>query len=322
MLDVPYLVIDSLAIFLVLVPMPWHISAWNSATCYLMIWTVIGCVIHLVNSIIWHESLANPNPTYCDISTKILMGLSVAIPLSTLCINRRLYKIATTQTVVIDRASKRRNIIIDTLIAVLCPLIFMAVHYTQQGHRYDIVENYGCWPTTYLTALGYIFVIVPPIIVCSISLVYCTLSIRAFLKRRQEFNDILRVNSGLNSHRYFRLMALASTEILIGLPTSLFFLITNLKSTGVMPWISWDDTHLDFNRVTFFPAYFFKLNPALRVGFELNRWAFPFIAFTFFAFFGLADEARRNYRAAFNAVGKLFGIAPKTTTSSSLKGGS
>lgn len=309
MVDVPFVVLDSLAIFLVIVPMPWHIAAWNSATCYMMIWTVIGCIIYLVNSIIWYGKLHNPAPVWCDIATKVLVGLSVALPLSSLCINRRLYNIARMQAVHIDKKMKRRNVIIDTILAVVCPIIFMAVHYTQQGHRFDIFEDYGCGPTTYLTALGYVFVVIPPILVCAVSFVYCVLSIRIFLKRRHEFNEMLRTSSsGLTSHRYFRLMALAGTEIIIGLPTSLYFMITNLKNYGVKPWISWDDTHWGFSKVVFWPSYIYRSSPTIKVAFEINRWALPFIAFIFFGFFGLAEDARLNYRHAFHAFLRKLGV--------------
>ncbi|EJD43551.1 STE3-domain-containing protein [Auricularia subglabra TFB-10046 SS5] len=323
MVDVPFVVLDSIAIFLVVVPMPWHIAAWNSATCYMMIWTVIGCIIYLVDSIIWYGKLHNPAPVWCDIASKLLVGLSVAIPLSSLCINRRLYNIARMQTVNIDKKMKRRNVIIDTILAVVCPIIFMAIHYTQQGHRFDIYEDYGCGPTTYLTALGYTFVIIPPILVCAVSFVYCVLSIRIFLKRRHEFNEMLRsTSSGLTSHRYFRLMALAGTEIIIGLPTSLYFMIVNLKNYGVRPWISWEDTHWGFSKVVFWPAYIYRASPSIKVGFEINRWALPFIAFIFFAFFGLAEDARSNYRRAFNVLLRKLGVKTSETGATGTNGSS
>nr|QPG55753.1 pheromone receptor [Auricularia cornea] len=318
--DTVYLVLTCISVVLVILPIPWHLSAWNSATCYMMLWTTIGSIIHIANTIIWRDNLSNPSPTYCDISTKIIVGLSMAIPLASLCINRRLYNIATMQAVAVTKAQKKRDVIIDTLIAVLVPMIFMAVHYTMQGHRYDIIENYGCWPTTYNTAPAYVLVFAPPIAVCCISLVYCILSLRAFIKRRAEFNELLRSTAtGLNSTRYFRLMALASSEMIIGLPTSLYFFITNLRIAGVAPWISWEDTHWNFSKVVFVPTYALKFSPETRVALELNRWAFPFIGFVFFAFFGLAEEARRNYRNAWFALLRPCGIRPRKVNASDKK---
>jgi Pheromone A receptor len=58
--------------------------------------------------------------------TRIQVGLNVAIPACSLCINRRLYKIATVKAVMITRSEKRRAVIIDLLIGIGLPLIQMA----------------------------------------------------------------------------------------------------------------------------------------------------------------------------------------------------
>jgi len=42
---------------------------------------------------------------------------------------------------------------------------------------------------------------------------------------------------------------------------------------------------------------------------ELSRWSVIFCAFLFFGFFGFADEARKNYRFAFQSVAKCVGIS-------------
>ncbi|KZV93647.1 fungal pheromone STE3G-protein-coupled receptor, partial [Exidia glandulosa HHB12029] len=313
MVDSTYVGITSVAIFCVLVPSIWHFSAWNTATCYMMMWTTIGCIIHIVDGSIWYHNIHFPSEhekIWCDIAAKLIIGLSVAIPLSSLCINRRLYNIAAVKTITVNKESKMRDALIDTIIAVVLPIIFMVVHYTMQGHRFDIIEDFGCWPSTYLTAPGYALIIAPPIVVSAVSLVFCTLSIRAFWHRRSEFNELLRSHStGLTSSRYFRLMALASAEIIVGLPFAIFFFVVGIKHNGVAPWISWDDTHYNFSRIDYYVTYQLKrAGPGVYVSYQMSRWAFPFTAFIFFAFFGFAAEARKNYRMAFFRVLAPFGI--------------
>ncbi|KAI0250481.1 pheromone A receptor-domain-containing protein [Lactifluus subvellereus] len=61
-------------------------------------WSGLGCLIQCINSIIWNKNMVNRAPVYCDIVTRIQVGLNAAIPASSLCINRRLYKISTVQT--------------------------------------------------------------------------------------------------------------------------------------------------------------------------------------------------------------------------------
>ena len=58
-------------------------------------------------------------------ATRIQVGLNVAIPACSLCINRRLYKIASVKAVMITREEKRRAVIQDLLICVGIPLLQM-----------------------------------------------------------------------------------------------------------------------------------------------------------------------------------------------------
>ena len=52
---------------LVLIPLPWHIEAMNTGTCYYMIWTALACLNQLINSIIWAGNFENRAPVWCDI---------------------------------------------------------------------------------------------------------------------------------------------------------------------------------------------------------------------------------------------------------------
>jgi len=108
------------------IPIYWHLEAWNTGTCMYMIWTALACLILFVNSIVWHHNMIDGAPVYCDIVTRIQSGLGLAIPACSLCINRRLYKIITVKAVMITRSEKRRNVLIDLLICVGIPLIQMA----------------------------------------------------------------------------------------------------------------------------------------------------------------------------------------------------
>lgn len=55
----------------------------------------------------------------------IQAAMNVAIPACSLCINRRLYKIATTTTVMVTPAEKRRAIFVDLLIGLGIPCLQM-----------------------------------------------------------------------------------------------------------------------------------------------------------------------------------------------------
>lgn len=106
---------------LVLTPLPWHLQAWNAGTCLYMIWTAIACINLGINAIVWHGNALNPAPVWCDICTlfqssvvslrltstlasRLIIASNVGIPAASLCINRRLYKIATSTSVSITRS--------------------------------------------------------------------------------------------------------------------------------------------------------------------------------------------------------------------------
>ena len=65
------------------------------------------------------RTLTVPHPT----ATRIQVALNVAIPASSLCINRRLYRAATAKTAMPSDADKRRAVTLDLLIGVGIPIL-------------------------------------------------------------------------------------------------------------------------------------------------------------------------------------------------------
>ena len=109
-----------------------------------MIWVGLGCLLQCINSIIWNKNVINRAPVYCDIcelldesslenslihhhptATRIQVALNVAIPACSLCINRRLYKIATMKLVMSTSSEKRRAVIYDLAIGIGIPILQM-----------------------------------------------------------------------------------------------------------------------------------------------------------------------------------------------------
>ena len=115
--------------------------AWNTGTCLFMIWAGLGCLMQGINSIVWNKNIINRVPAYCVIckivhafvelmsltllyptATRFQVALNAALPACSLCINRRLHKIATTKAVVFTNAQRRRALICDLLICVGIPI--------------------------------------------------------------------------------------------------------------------------------------------------------------------------------------------------------
>ncbi|PPQ94357.1 hypothetical protein CVT25_000685 [Psilocybe cyanescens] len=245
------------------------------------------------------------------IATRLTVGISVAIPAASLCINRRLYKIASCQAATITYAQKRRAILIDLAIGLGIPALQMILQFIVQGHRYDIWEDIGCLPTTVNTPPAYPLSYIWPNVISLISAVYCSLTLRAFMLRRAQFTQFLSSNTSLTVNRYFRLMCLATTEILFTIPISSYGVYLNAVNMPIYPWKSWADTHFDFYTLDIYPAAIWRTNRLFTIALEMNRWSAIFCAFVFFGFFGFADEALKNYRRVYWIVAGYVGYKPQ-----------
>jgi pheromone a factor receptor len=307
-----------LSFILVSIPLPWHLEAWNTGTCLLILWTGTGSLIMSINAIIWDGNTVNWAPVWCDITTRLMIGVSVAIPAASLCINRRLYNIASIRSVTFTKEDRRRAILIDLAIGVGIPVLVMTLQYIVQGHRFDIIEDVGCRPFTFNTPLAYPLVIFPPLVIGLISGVYSVLIIRAFYIRSVEIKAVMSTNSSITFHRYFRLMALATVDLLITIPFSAFIIYANLKFGKVAPWISWDRTHSGFSRIPQIPARFWRNDPVAQFAMEFSRWSVVACGFAFFMFFGFADEAIKNYRRAYARLASRLGTKVTSTSTGSL----
>jgi len=109
------------------IPFYWHLEAWNTGTCLYMAWTGLGCFIQGINSIIWNHNMIDRAPIYSDIVVHFQAGVGVAIPAASLCINRRLYQIATANVVLAKHSDNRRAVIIDLLIGLGIPILQMVM---------------------------------------------------------------------------------------------------------------------------------------------------------------------------------------------------
>jgi pheromone a factor receptor len=157
--DYVFTVFAFLGFLCCMIPLPWHlegqsfycilnypsltkIQAWNTGTCLYMMWTGLSCLIQFINSIVWRSSVINYAPVWCDIcrdfpyvliaktqdyflAARFMVGASVAIPACSLCINRRLYHIASVSSVTKTKAQKRRDIMTDLAIGVGIPVLEM-----------------------------------------------------------------------------------------------------------------------------------------------------------------------------------------------------
>jgi pheromone a factor receptor len=305
-------VFSGIGFVLAVVPLYWHLEAWNVGTCMYMIWTALACLVHFVDSIIWNGNAINWAPAWCDFSIRIKIAVAVAWPACILCIVRRLYYIASPTAVTTTQSEKRREMIIDLLITIGIPVLEMGLEFIVAGHRFNIYEDFGCGPATWNTHLSYVLVYSWPLIISLISAGYGFFTILAFMRRRKQFKDLVTVSSNLTYSRYWRLVALASVDFCFTVPLAIWGIVQNTQTEQVYPWVSWADTHWGYSRVFQFSRVVLDLTPVAVVGLETTRWAAVLCAFVFFGFFGFADEAKKHYRLVASTVTKRLGYTTFT----------
>jgi len=280
-----------------------------------MAWTGIGCLLEFINSVVWNNNMVLRAPFYCLFVTRYQIALNVAIPISSLLINRRLYKIATIKTVTVTESEKRRAVIFDLVVGLGFPVLQVIAEYIVSYHKYTIYEDIGPIYSYALIVESILLFSMWPIVIGCVSLFYSLSSIYTLLRRQHQFSKIMSSNRDLNRSRYFRLMALAFTEICCTIPLASFFL-ARVVHTHPGRWKSWKKTHDNghYEDIVQIPASIWKAIPFYRFNLEMFRWLLPLAAFIFFGYFGFADEARQHYRLAFRSIATRVGFSTASLT--------
>ena len=194
------------------------------------------------------------------------------------------------------------------------PCLLSDIHYVDyivQGHRFDIIEDYGCWPTTYFSIPSIFIVWLFPILMSIGALTFAckfpsrnsdlalssftALSLRHFMMRRLTFAAHLSSgNSALTTSRYLRLMAMSALQIFWSLGITVYVLWLTILNLPFRPWTDWDDVHSDFLRIDQYPTAFTP--PIILRAFNASWWLIPASTFLFVAFFSFGRDAVDEYK--------------------------
>ncbi|KAI6111893.1 Rcb2.42 [Pisolithus thermaeus] len=285
---------------LVLVPLPWHWRARNVAMLSTIVWLFVANIIYAIDAIIWAGNVEDSVPVWCDITTKLQIGTNMALPACCLCICIHLERIASVRQVSTSHSDKMRRMIFDAMICWMIPIVYMALHYVVQGHRFDIVEDFGCRPTVYVSIPAIFLIWVPPITAALATFGFAAVAVRHFFRRRLMFAKHLQnSNSGLTTSRYFRLMSMAVVQMFWSLLITSFNMWFSCQN-GLRPWISWDNVHMGFSQIAYFPTVFIPSSTLTWT--YILWWALPASAVVFFAFFSFGHDAMNEYRECFSWV--------------------
>ncbi|KAN0080234.1 Pheromone A receptor domain containing protein [Tylopilus felleus] len=189
------------------------------------------------------------------------------------------------------------------------PILVILLHLTVQANRFIIFEGIGCYPFTFNTPLAYAVYFSWPVLIGLVSATYCIRTIRELAIRRAQFKEFLAANRNLSSSRYFRLMGLAGIEVVCTVPLACWSIYLNTSTQPVEPYVSWQYAHAEMGVIDQVPAVLWRATPISTMSIELTRWFLVLCAVIFFAFFGFADEARKNYRLAYTSIAKRVGLS-------------
>ncbi len=170
-----------------------------------------------------------------------------------------------------------------------------------QGHRFDIIEGYGCRPTSYFSVPSIFIVYIPPILMSTVAMIFAGLALRYFMFRRLSFAaQLSSSNSALTTSHYLRLMAMASFQMVWSITATSYSLWFTVKAVPIRPWTNWNDVHSDWLRVDVFPDAFTPL--LIKKAFYFIWWIMPISTFLFVVFFSFGKDAMNEYAKCFKWI--------------------
>ena len=122
-----------------------------------------------LNAIIWsHDNFDNwyNGMGFCDIGVKVDLMLNVLFPAAITCVLRHLANVMDTSRAAVMQttAQKRRGYVIDSICCFLIPTLQIPLHYIVQERRIKIVSIGGCVPTSDGSWLGFVLIVLPPLL--------------------------------------------------------------------------------------------------------------------------------------------------------------
>lgn len=253
-------------------------------------------------------------------ATKLIIGANFALPATCLCICIHLEQISSSRHSTFTISDKRRRQLFEAGMCIGLPIVFMGLRkskwnisclmtlillrnedYIVQGHRFDIIETYGCRPTTYFSIPSIFLIWIPPILMSMAAIIYAGLALRHFIIRRLSFAAHLQASSSaLTTSRYIRLMTMAAIQMVWSIAATSYSLWFTVMSVPIRPWTTWSDVHSDWLRIDQYP---YALIPVVvKRAFNVVWWIVPSSTFIFVAFFAFGQDAMDEYKRCFRWI--------------------
>ncbi|VDB95524.1 unnamed protein product [Peniophora sp. CBMAI 1063] len=318
-------------------------QSWNLGVAFLCFWLFFEVLTDGIDAIVWSNNADIKFLVYCDIGPYILdeaihcaqplrLTLHWAVshiqeiaavvkPMATLIITRRLYLITSLRSVEPPtRAARRKNLAIEWALGLGIPLLVAGpLYYVVQSLRFQVDEGFGCRDSPDNSILNILLVkswtVIPPLV--SITFYYPHVA-RVFYRHSREIDYFLQSNNSVSRTNYFRILALASIDILLTLPIGIATIVLDVKNLltfGPIPfYFGWTYDHTDWQPEAFSYADIVSEGTFTVAQLYFTQWTSPVLAFVIFGLFGVTSEARASYWRIICTVGGWFGWKPTLRT--------
>ncbi|KZV64282.1 STE3-domain-containing protein [Peniophora sp. CONT] len=290
---------------------------WNTGVAFLCFWLLVDNVIYAVDTIAWSDNSTIKFYIYCDIATHLRFISSVAQPMATFLITRRLFLIASLRSVEpASKKARRWNMAIEWVLGFVVPLVAGGpVYYVVQGLRFQVLEVFGCQDAmsndALSTAIQFLSRVLTPLL--SITIYYPKIA-WVFYFHGRDVDRFLRSDNSVSRLNYLRVLALSSIDIFFTLPFNATNLILQIvwrtRVDGRLPFYpGWGFVHMEWEPESISYDVLRTTTGDLAQTY-LSFWASPVLAFVTFGLFGLTAEARASYHRGSCAVARRLGWNP------------
>ncbi|ETW79706.1 putative B mating type protein [Heterobasidion irregulare TC 32-1] len=279
-----------LSIFFLLLISP---SQWKSASVpniLTIAWLLVCNIIHAVNSSIWAGNVFVHVPIWCDIATKVLLGVMIAVPGAFLCLCRRLERISSRDETRL-KGNKQHTRVFEAFLCLFLPVVYMALHVIVQDHRFDIVEDFGCQPATFMSLPALIIVWLPPLVISVVALLYCVSASINVAKSRYNSWPLFPSAPEMSLSLFVRRVVFGVT----GMTYTVVVYVFISSTVTLSAWSSISDVHAQFSKIEILP-----LGSAAGTQNELIWWAIPLWTILICITFAFEEEMAQNYRSLIN----------------------
>ncbi|KZV66401.1 STE3-domain-containing protein [Peniophora sp. CONT] len=296
-------------------------QSWNLGVTFLCFWLFLENLTNGITTIIWADNGDVKLYVYCDIMTHLDVISSVVKPMATLIITRRLYLITSLRSVDLpDTRAKHWNTVIEWTLGLAIPIIVAGpFYYTVQSYRFYVFEGFGCVNSLDGSILSILLIwswnVIPPLL--SVIIYYPRVALLLY-RQNQGINRFLKSNHSVSRANYFRILALASIDILFTLPVgiaNIALAMTRILSIDpVLFYGGWTADHSDWEPSSQSYEVTVAEGASGLAQQYFAEWLSPVLAFVIFGLFGVTSEARTSYWRVIYSVGSWFGWKPAPHT--------